>query len=284
MSTQPPWLEVHEGDAPLLISFPHTGTGLPDDLAARFVSPWLARRDADWWVHELYAFARGLGATTVRSSVSRSVIDLNRDPSGVSLYPGQNTTGLCPLTTFDNQPLYPPGQEPDEAEIVRRREMYFAPYHDALASQIARLRARHGTVVVYDAHSIRSRIPHLFDGELPQFNLGTAGPTGEVDTSCDNALSDVVDNLCRLSGMPHVRNGRFKGGWITRHYSDIPGGVHSLQMELACRGYMAEPAAEALNSHSWPTPLDDDHATPLRHTLAQVLTACLEFASNRSAA
>jgi formiminoglutamase len=284
MSAQPPWLEVHEGDAPLLISFPHTGTELPGELAGRFVSPWLARRDADWWVHELYAFARGLGATTVRSSISRSVIDLNRDPSGVSLYPGQNTTGLCPLTTFDNQPLYQPGQEPEEAEILRRREMYFAPYHDALASQIARLRTRHGTVVVYDAHSIRSRIPHLFDGELPQFNLGTAGPTGEVDTSCDNALSDVVENLCRLSGMPHVRNGRFKGGWITRHYSDIPGGVHSLQMELACRGYMAEPSAEALDAHSWPTPLDDDHATPLRHTLAQVLTACLEFASNRSAA
>jgi formiminoglutamase len=159
MSAQPPWLEVHEGDAPLLISFPHTGTDLPDDVAGRFVSPWLAQRDADWWVHELYAFARGLGATTVRSSISRSVIDLNRDPSGVSLYPGQNTTGLCPLTTFDNQPLYQRGQEPDEAEIMRRRDTYFAPYHDALASQIARLRARHGTVVVYDAHSIRSRIP-----------------------------------------------------------------------------------------------------------------------------
>ena len=277
MTTHPDWLQIHRGDAPLIISFPHTGTELPDALAAQFVSPWLARRDADWWVHELYAFAQAMGATTIRSAVSRSVIDLNRDPSGTSLYPGQNTTGLCPLTTFDNQSLYRDGHGPDEAEIARRRDTWFAPYHDALAAEITRLRAVHGTVVVYDAHSIRSHIPHLFDGQLPQFNLGTNG-----DTTCDNALTDVVDNLCAMSGMSHVRNGRFKGGYITRHYSDIPGGVHTLQMELACRGYMHEP--EAVDEHSWPTPLDPDHAAPLRATLQQVLDACLDFATSRSAA
>lgn len=277
MTTQPDWLQNHRGDVPLIVSFPHTGTELPDALAAQFVSPWLARRDADWWVHELYGFAQQMGATTVRTAVSRSVIDVNRDPSGTSLYPGQNTTGLCPLTTFDNQPLYRDGHGPDEAEIARRRDTWFAPYHDALAAEIARLRALHGTVVVYDAHSIRSHIPHLFDGQLPQFNLGTNG-----DTTCDNALTDVVDNLCAMSGMSHVRNGRFKGGYITRHYSDIPGGVHTLQMELACRGYMHEP--EAVDEHSWPTPLDPDHAAPLRATLQQVLDACLDFATSRSAA
>ncbi|MFF2048640.1 N-formylglutamate deformylase [Stenotrophomonas bentonitica] len=277
MSTHPDWLQIHRGDVPLIVSFPHTGTELPDALATQFVSPWLARRDADWWVHELYAFAQQMGATTVRTAVSRSVIDVNRDPSGTSLYPGQNTTGLCPLTTFDNQPLYRDGHGPDEAEIARRRDTWFVPYHDALAAEIARLRAQHGTVVVYDAHSIRSRIPHLFGGQLPQFNLGTNG-----DTTCDNALTDVVDNLCAMSGMSHVRNGRFKGGYITRHYSDIPGGVHTLQMELACRGYMHEP--EAVDEHSWPTPLDPDHAAPLRATLQQVLDACLDFATSRSAA
>ncbi len=277
MTAHPDWLQIHRGDAPLIVSFPHTGTELPDALAAQFISPWLARRDADWWVHDLYAFAQQMGATTIRSAVSRSVIDLNRDPSGTSLYPGQNTTGLCPLTTFDNQPLYRDGGGPDEAEISRRRATWFMPYHDALAAEIARLRARHGTVVVYDAHSIRSHIPHLFDGQLPQFNLGTNG-----DTTCDNALTDVVDNLCAMSGMSHVRNGRFKGGYITRHYSDIPGGVHTLQMELACRGYMHEP--EAVDEHSWPTPLDPDHAAPLRATLQQVLDACLDFATSRSAA
>ncbi|AOX61144.1 MULTISPECIES: N-formylglutamate deformylase [Stenotrophomonas] len=277
MTAHPDWLQIHRGDAPLIVSFPHTGTELPDALAAQFISPWLARRDADWWVHDLYAFAQQMGATTIRSAVSRSVIDLNRDPSGSSLYPGQNTTGLCPLTTFDNQPLYRDGHGPDEAEIARRRATWFMPYHDALAAEIARLRAQHGTVVVYDAHSIRSHIPHLFDGQLPQFNLGTNG-----DTTCDNALTDVVDNLCAMSGMSHVRNGRFKGGYITRHYSDIPGGVHTLQMELACRGYMHEP--EAVDEHSWPTPLDPDHAAPLRATLQQVLDACLDFATSRSAA
>lgn len=277
MTAHPDWLQIHRGDAPLLVSFPHTGTELPDALAAQFISPWLARRDADWWVHDLYAFAQQMGATTIRSAVSRSVIDLNRDPSGSSLYPGQNTTGLCPLTTFDNQPLYRDGHGPDEAEIARRRATWFMPYHDALAAEIARLRAQHGTVVVYDAHSIRSHIPHLFDGQLPQFNLGTNG-----DTTCDNALTDVVDNLCAMSGMSHVRNGRFKGGYITRHYSDIPGGVHTLQMELACRGYMHEP--DAVDEHSWPTPLDPDHAAPLRATLQQVLDACLDFATSRSAA
>jgi hypothetical protein len=157
MTTHPEWLTVHEGDAPHR-QLPHTGSELPHDLIGDYHSPWLARRDADWWVHELYDFVRGMGATTVRSAISRSVIDLNRDPSGVSLYPGQNTTGLCPLTTFDNQPLYHAGREPDEAEIARRRDTYFLPYHDALAAQITRLRARHGTVVVYDAHSIRSHI------------------------------------------------------------------------------------------------------------------------------
>jgi formiminoglutamase len=277
MTAHPDWLQIHRGDVPLIVSFPHTGTELPDALASQFLSPWLARRDADWWVHELYAFAQQMGATTVRTAVSRSVIDVNRDPSGTSLYPGQNTTGLCPLTTFDNQPLYRDGHGPDDAEIARRRDTWFVPYHDALAAEIARLRAGHGTVVVYDAHSIRSRIPHLFDGQLPQFNLGT-----NSDTTCDNALTDVVDNLCAMSGMSHVRNGRFKGGYITRHYSDIPGGVHTLQMELACRGYMHEP--EAVDEHSWPTPLDPDHAAPLRATLQQVLDACLDFATSRSAA
>ena len=281
MNTLPDWLQIHEGDAPLIVSFPHTGTELPDALAGHFVSPWLARRDADWWVHELYAFARGLGATTVRTAVSRSVIDVNRDPSGVSLYPGQNTTGLCPLTTFDNQPLYRDGHAPDAAEIARRRDAYFMPYHAALAAQIARLRRRHPTVVVYDAHSIRSRIPHLFDGELPQFNIGSAGPGGEPDTSCDNALTDVVENLCALSGLGHGRNGRFRGGWITRHYSDVAGGVHTLQMELGCRGYMHEPAE--VDEHSWPTPYDPEHAAPVRNTLQQVLSACLEFATRRNA-
>ncbi len=271
MTALPDWLEIHRGDAPLIVSFPHTGTDLPPELADRFVSPWLARRDADWWVHQLYDFVQALGATTLRTSISRSVIDVNRDPNGVSLYPGQNTTGLCPLTSFDDQPLYRECLAPDAAEIERRRAIWFAPYHAALASEIARLRTLHPKVVVYDAHSIRSRIPHLFDGELPQFNLGSNG-----DTSCANALTDAVERICAGSGLGHVRNGRFKGGWITRHHADPDNGVHSLQMELACRGYMPEP--ETVTPDNWPPPWQPGYASPLRALLLQVLTACIDFA------
>lgn len=270
----PGWLTLHRGDAPLIVSFPHTGIDLPADVAGGFASPWRARRDADWWVHRLYAFARELGATTLRTSVSRSVIDVNRDPSGASLYPGQATTGLCPLTTFDDEPLYRAGAEPDAAEIMRRRALWFAPYHAALATEIARVRWLHPTVVVYDAHSIRSHIPHLFDGELPQFNIGTnAGAT------CAEALADAVEHVCCASGLPTVRDGRFKGGWSTRHHAAPANGVHAIQVELACRGYIDEPALPTPDN--WPTPWAADRAAPLQAVLRDVLAACLDFAKTQ---
>ncbi|RYY33849.1 MAG: N-formylglutamate deformylase, partial [Sphingomonadales bacterium] len=162
------WLDVRRGEAPLVIAFPHTGTHLAD-VEHAFRSPWLARRDADWWVDQLYAFAEGLGATLLRTEISRSVIDVNRDPTGASLYPGQATTELCPTTTFDGEPLYA-GALPDEAEIARRRELWFDPYHQAISKELARLRACNECVVLYDAHSILSHVPRLFDGELPLFN------------------------------------------------------------------------------------------------------------------
>jgi formiminoglutamase len=264
-------LEVHRGDAPLIVSFPHTGTELPTAVAARLISPWLARKDADWWIERLYDFAPGLGATTVRTAISRTVIDVNRDPSGASLYPGQATTGLCPVTTFDGEPLYRTG-EPDEAEIARRREAYFEPYHAALAAEIGRLRAIHPKVVLYEAHSIRSVIPRLFEGELPHFNIGT-----NSDASCDPALTAAVEATCDASPFSRVTNGRFKGGWTTRHYGRPEAGVHAIQMELACRGYMDEPPG-LTTSLTWPTPYDDTRAAPMRAALTQVLQACLDFA------
>lgn len=271
MNATPSWLEVHRGTAPLIVSLPHTGTDLPAELADDFVSPWLARRDADWWVHRLYEFARELGATTVRTAISRSIIDVNRDPSGASLYPGQNTTGLCPTATFDNEPLYRLGKEPTLAEIDRRRSIWFDPYHAALATEIDRLRQIHSTIVVYDAHSIRSQIPHLFDGELPQFNIGT-----NDGRSCATALADSVESVCAASGLSYVRDGRFKGGWITRRYGDATRGVHAIQMELACRGYMDEPPT--VNPDNWPSAWNPDRAD-VRVTLQRVLHACVQFAS-----
>ncbi|MEW5685484.1 MAG: N-formylglutamate deformylase [Pseudomonadota bacterium] len=266
------WLQVHRGDAPLVVSFPHTGTELPDAVAARLISPWLARKDADWWIHRLYDFATELGATTIRTSMSRTVIDVNRDPSGASLYPGQATTSLCPTTTFDGEPLYRTC-EPDEAEIAQRRATWFDPYHDALRTELDRLRGVHGKVVLYEAHSIRSNIPRLFDGELPNFNIGT-----NSGASCDPALAAAVEAACAASPFSHVANGRFKGGWTTRHYGRPQDGVHAVQMELACRGYMDEPPG-LLTSLTWPTPYEPARAAPMRAALTLILQACLDFAA-----
>ena len=265
------WLEIVRGDAPLVVSFPHTGTALIPRVSGRLISPWLARKDADWWVERLYDFAPDLGATTVRTAMSRTIIDVNRDPSGASLYPGQATTGLCPTTTFDGEPLYRRA-EPDEAEIARRRVDYFEPYHAALQGEIARLRARHGKVVLYEAHSIRSEIPRLFEGKLPNFNIGT-----NSNASCDPALTAAVEAACDASPFSRVTNGRFKGGWTTRRYGRPGDGVHAIQMELACRGYMDEPPG-LLTSRTWPTDYSEDRAAPMRAVLTQVLNACLDFA------
>lgn len=262
---------VERGEAPLLLSMPHVGTGLPGDFERRFVSPWLARRDADWHVEKLYGFARDLGATIVRTTVSRSVIDLNRDPSGVSLYPGQATTGLCPLDTFDGEPLYRPGEEPDEAEIARRRSDWFAPYHAALAEEIARLREIHPKIVLYDCHSIRSTIPRLFPGLLPQFNIGT-----NSGAACAPALTAAIEGACAESRLGHVVDGRFKGGWITRAYGRPETGVHAIQMELAIRGYLPEP--ETIDESNWPVAFDPGLAAPLARTLRSALEGALAFA------
>lgn len=265
------WLEIHRGTAPLIVSLPHTGAEIPEDIAGGFVSPWLAIKDADWWIDRLYDFARDLGATTVRTRLSRSVIDVNRDPSGVSLYPGQFTTGLCPSETFDGEALYI-ASPPDAAEIARRRGAYFQPYHTALGEEIARLRGIHDCVVLYDAHSIRSVVPSLFEGELPHLNIGTNG-----DTSCDPVLTRAVEAACDKGPFSRITNGRFRGGWITRHYGQPENGVHAVQMELACRGYMDDPA-EAPTPETWPPPYRPEQAAPMRAVLNDVLAACLTFA------
>jgi len=267
------WLVIRRGNAPLVLGLPHTGTDIPAELEGRFTSPWLARKDADWWIDRLYGFAADLDATLVRTTVSRSVIDVNRDPSGVSLYPGQATTALCPTTSFDGEPLYREGQEPADAEVEARKARWFQPYHDAVAAELERLRAGHGRVVLYDCHSIRSNIPRLFDGELPQFNIGTN--SGE---SCDPSLTARIEAVCDESGLPWVANGRFKGGYTTRHHGRPDAGIHAVQMELACRGYMAEPAA--VHDGNWPTPFDPATAAPLASVLNNVLQTCLHWAFN----
>jgi formiminoglutamase len=266
-----PWLQVTRGGAPLVVSMPHTGTEIPADLERRLTSLWLARKDTDWWVERLYDFAPGLGATVIRTRISRTVIDPNRDPSGISLYPGQATTGLCPTTTFDGEPLYR-DRDPEPEEIAARRTAWFEPYHRALAGEIARLRQRHPVVVLYDCHAIRSQIPRLFAGVLPNLNLGT-----HSGASCAPQLTARLEAVCDRSDFSRVTNGRFKGGYTTRHYGRPADGVHAVQMELACRGYLREPGG-GVTDLDWPCAYDDTVAAPLRAVLQRALAACLEFA------
>ena len=272
-----PWLTITRGDAPLLVSIPHTGTDLAG-LEHRLVSPWLARKDADWRIGQLYDFAAGIGATVVRTSISRTVIDVNRDPSGTSLYPGQATTGLCPTTSFDGEPLYLPGEEPNDAEIAARKAAYFDPCDRALHDEISRLRARYRIVVLYDCHSIRSMVPRLFDGLLPLFNLGT-----NSGASAGRSLVSAVVDILEASGQSHVVDGRFKGGWITRSFGNPARGVHALQMEIACRAYLREPPG-TVSEGDWPPEYDPEYAAPTRETLRTILLAALAWAQRTNAA
>ena len=276
-AAQVPWLTVEQGAAPLLLCMPHTGTEIPPAIESRLVSAWLARKDTDWWIDRLYDFAIELGASVVRTSVSRTVIDCNRDPSGVSLYPGQATTELCPTTTFDGEMLYRAGGAPQAPEIAARRSEYFEPYHRAVAGEIGRLRALHPLIVVYDCHSIRSAVPRLFTGTLPHFNIGTF-----AGTSCAPELTARIEQLCDHGPFSRVTNGRFKGGYTTRHYGRRQEGVHAVQMELACRGYLREPQA-GVDVSNWPCPWEDAFAAPMRAVLRQVLSACLAFAADARA-
>ena len=226
--------EVHSGDSPIVLGQPHGGTYVPDAVAARLNANGAGLADTDWHITRLYA---GLldGATVVTSNVHRYVIDANRDPAGVSLYPGQNTTTLVPLTDFDGKPIWREGQAPSEDEIEARRVAYHAPYHDALAQELKRVHAKHGVAILFDCHSIRSNIPFLFDGELPIFNTGS-----NLGTTCASEIEAAVDGIAQASGMGAVLNGRFKGGWTTRHYGQPDTGIHAVQMEISQRAYMHE--------------------------------------------
>jgi formiminoglutamase len=229
------FLEITRGESPVVLGLPHTGTDLPDGIGDALNDRGRAIADTDWHIHDLY---EGLleGVTSVRTRIHRYAIDVNRDPSGESLYPGQNTTGLCPVTDFDGQPIYRDGHTPDGAEIERRRRAYHAPYHAALRAELERVKATHGFAVLYDCHSIRSRIPFLFDGTLPDFNIGTNN-----GRTCDPSIeAPVLDRCTAADGYSTVLNGRFKGGWTTRHYGRPDEAVHAIQMELAQSTYMQE--------------------------------------------
>jgi N-formylglutamate deformylase len=227
----------HQGSQPLLISMPHVGTYVPPALAARLTDVARQVPDTDWHLERLYGFAKDLGASLLIATHSRYVIDLNRDPSGASLYPGQSVTGLCPVDDFDDQPLYRDPQDvPGEAEIVQRRDSIWQPYHQQLQAELARLQAQHGKAVLWDAHSIRSVLPRFFEGKLPDLNLGSGN-----GTSCDPAMAATLLAIAQSApGYTAVLNGRFKGGYITRQYGRPADGIHAIQLEMTQCSYMQE--------------------------------------------
>ena len=230
------------GDSPLLISLPHDGCELPSELVPRLTPAARAVPDTDWMVSRLYGFAGELGASLLIPRYSRYVVDLNRPPDDSSLYPGQNTTGLCPTRRFDGGPVYQPGEEPGDEEITRRLDRYWRPYHDALRGELQRLHGDFGRVVLWEGHSIAGQLPFLFEGRLPALNLGT------VDgASCSGWLQDrLVGLLSDQADYDWVINGRFKGGYNTRHYGRPAQGVQAVQLELAQSTYMDEATTQWL--------------------------------------
>ena len=227
---------LDRGTAPLLVSMPHVGTDIPSHLRDHFVPRALAVEDTDWHLARLYDWLPALGASVLRPRYSRYVIDLNRPPDDAPMYPGASNTELCPTRFFSGDPLYREGRVPSAQDRRQRRETFWQPYHDALRDELGRLKAAHGFVLLWDAHSIRSEIPWLFDGVLPGLNIGTA----DGASAHESIARAAAQAAARYAGVSHVVNGRFKGGYITRHYGSPASHVHAVQLEMCQSLYMSE--------------------------------------------
>lgn len=262
-------VEIIRGNSPIILGLPHTGTFVPEPVYSALNERGGQLTDTDWHIEKLYD---GLlpGVTSVRALFHRYVIDANRDPSGASLYPGQNTTGLVPLTDFDGHDLWQ--TPPSGADIEHRIAAFHAPYHAALEAEMERVHALHGCVIVYDCHSIRPQIPFLFDGILPDFNIGTHdGASSAPD------IEALVGNVCRKAeGCSSVVNGRFKGGWTTRHYGRPGQNRHAIQMELAQSTYLSVGATGGSAAERWI--YDEGKAARLRPHLAEILSKLAAWA------
>ncbi|MDH3690945.1 MAG: N-formylglutamate deformylase [Gammaproteobacteria bacterium] len=254
--------EFHRGTTPLLVSMPHSGTELPDDLFRRFTPSAKKLPDTDWHIPRLYDFALSLGASVLKAHYSRYVVDLNRPPDNQALYPGQATTELCPKTLFNGDALYQDPEPLGEVEIDDRRERYWRPYHEKLAMELDRIQQEFGHALLYDAHSIASQVPNLFDGRLPDLNLGTA-----YGQSCAATVEDRIAEVIYSSKFSYAVNGRFVGGYITRYYGRPSAQIHAVQMEIAQSSYMDEVDG---------FPYRPDKAETLKPVLQRVLSEYLE--------
>jgi N-formylglutamate amidohydrolase len=255
----------NQGTSPLLISIPHDGRRIPPRIAERMTEAALELPDTDWYVRKLYDFAAISGATVIAAKYSRYFIDLNRSPEDEALYEGKRSTGLCPLQTFAGDRIYVEGREVTAKGKQRRVEKYWRPYHAEIAEALARIREQFGYALLWDAHSIRGEVPALFEGELPDLNIGTNG-----GRSCPKTVEDAVSAVAAASRYSYVVNGRFIGGFITRHYGDPERGVFAVQLELAQRTYMTESTRR----------YDGQRAAALRSTLSDMLAAFQESAAS----
>lgn len=253
--------ELHQGTIPLLVSLPHNGAEIPESVLGKLKPTAQSAPDTDWFVDQLYAFAKEMGASILKPRYSRYVIDLNRSPDDVSLYPGQNTTGLCPVKAFTGEALYLDGQEPDQNEVVHRRTQYWQPYHSALHAELSRLKNMHGKVLLWEGHSIQPELPYLFEGKLPDFNLGTVNGASFPN----HFLSEIENILAQQSQYSWVSNGRFKGGYITRHYADLDAHIFTFQLELSQRAYM----------NAEMTQFDAEKALPVQKIIQLMMQAAL---------
>lgn len=258
------------GSSPLIVSMPHVGTFIPHGVGSALADCAARRPDTDFHLPRLYDFLDELDATVISATHSRYVVDVNRPADGSNLYPGRDTPRLCPVDTFHQEPLYRGGVEPGEAEIGRRLQSIWKPYHRRLQGEVERVRAEHGIAVLWDAHSIASEVPRLFEGRLHDFNLGTAD-----NASCDPRLAEsLLVAVSRHSRYRSVLNGRFKGGFITRAYGSPAHNVHAVQLEMSCRVYMDEAS---------PYGFRPDLAAGVRPILRELIEICLGFAAvNRS--
>ncbi|MCG2586282.1 N-formylglutamate deformylase [Massilia sp. TS11] len=260
--------QFRSGRIPLLVSMPHVGTDIPDAIAVRMTPAAMRRADTDWHLVQLYDFLEDLGASSISARWSRYVIDLNRPPEDTNLYPGLDTTGLCPLDTFHREPLYQSGQAPDTADVRERLERFWRPYHNALRQELQRLLDLHGRVVLWDAHSIASVVPRFFEGKLPDLNFGTA----EGKSCAAELQAAVVDVARRQDRYSLAVNGRFKGGHITRVYGQPQANVHAIQLEMCQSTYMDEQAPFAYRP---------DLAGQVQPLLRQLLQAAADWAQRR---
>ena len=261
-----------QGQIPLLVSMPHSGIHIPADIQEQLTPVSQLLSDTDWHLPLLYNMLQELGASHIQAKCSRYVIDLNRSSDDVNLYPGQDTTGLCPIDTFDKQPLYLNSNHPTKTDVQRRVSLYWEPYHQKIQEELKRMRNQYGIAILWDAHSIASQVPRFFDGKLTDLNFGTAD-----QKSCSLSLQSAIENSLKNTSdavqFSHIFNGRFKGGYITRQYGKPEENIHAIQLEMSQCLYMDE---------SIPYGYREDLAKQIQPVLKTLLQTCIDWAKSQS--